>query len=102
MWAVETKVKVAVGLALAFIALNVVDILLTWHALHLGAIEAVPYMSKVLELGFWGSVSFKLGVSAGIAAIMLDRGQLGLLISIASIFCLICIWNLVIIIVALS
>jgi hypothetical protein len=35
----ERKVNIAIVLALAFIALNVIDILLTWRGLRLGAVE---------------------------------------------------------------
>lgn len=97
MLAVETKVKVAIGLSLAFVVLNVLDILLTWYALELGAVELGLYMGQVLGLGFWGSVLFKLGISAGIAAVLLDRGHLSLLIFVVGVLCLVCIWNLLMI-----
>ncbi|NOQ17879.1 MAG: hypothetical protein GQ507_01385 [Dehalococcoidales bacterium] len=90
----ERKVNIAIVLALAFIALNVIDILLTWRGLRLGAVELNFYMNKVLGLGFLESVAFKLGVSAGFAAIMLDRGQFAALIGAVSILSLVCIWNL--------
>ncbi len=93
--ALETKVKVAIGLALAFIVLNVADILLTWHSLRLGAIELNFIMSSVLQLGFFPSISFKLGISSGIAAIMLVRGQLSWLIIAVSMFSFICALNMI-------
>ena len=94
MITLERKVNIAIVLALVFIALNVVDIMLTWRGIALGAVELNFYMNKVLELGFFESVAFKLGVSAGFAAIMLDRGQFSALIAAVSVLSVVCIWNL--------
>ena len=91
----ETKVKVSIGLALTFIVLNVVDILLTWQGLQLGALELNFFISPVLALGFLPSISFKLGISSGIAAIMLHRGQFSCLIIAVSILSLVCILNII-------
>ena len=88
-----SKAKVATGLALVFIVLNVVDILLTWHALPLGAREVNFFMRDVLALGFVPSIAFKLGISSGIAALMLYRGQFRLLIVGVSLIGFICVWN---------
>jgi hypothetical protein len=93
--ATETKVRVAVGLAFAFIVLNVADILLTWQCLQLGAIELNFIMSSVLQLGFFPSISFKLGISSGIAAIMLHRGQFSWLIIAVSMFSFVCALNII-------
>ena len=90
----ERKVNLAIVLALAFVALNIVDILLTWRGVKLGAVELNFYMNKVLELGFFESVAFKLGVSAGFAYIMLDRGHFSALIGAVSVLSAVCIWNL--------
>lgn len=97
MLAAQTKVKVAIGLAIAFIALNVVDILLTWRGLHLGAVELNFLMQHVLSLGFFSSVSFKLGVASGIAAVMLHRGQFKVLIVGVSLLSFVCIRNMMVI-----
>ena len=93
--ALETKVKVAIGLALTFIVLNVVDILLTWQGLQLGAFELNFFISSVLALGFIPSICFKLGISSGIAALMLYRGQVSLLITAVSILSFICALNII-------
>lgn len=93
MLTVETKVKVAIGLSFTFVSLSVVDILLTWQALQLGAVELNFYMGKVLALGFWESIAFKLGISCGITAVMLERGYFALLVLAATMASLICIWN---------
>jgi hydrogenase/urease accessory protein HupE len=93
MIAVQTKVKIAIGLAIAFIALNIVDILLTWQGLQLGAIELNFFMNSVLSLGFFSSVAFKLGIASGIAAIMLHRGQFATLIIGVSLLSFVCIRN---------
>jgi len=91
--AAVSKAKVAIVLALAFIALNIVDILLTWQALPLGASEVNFFMRDVLALGYLPSIAFKLGISSGIAALMLYRGQFRLLIAGVSIICFVCVWN---------
>lgn len=93
--ALETKVKVAIGLALTFIVLNVADILLTWHGLRLGALELNFFISPVLALGFFPSISFKLGISSGISALMLYRGQFSLLIIAVSMLSFICAVNII-------
>jgi hydrogenase/urease accessory protein HupE len=93
MIAVQTKVKIAIGLAIAFIALNIVDILLTWQGLQLGAIELNFFMNSVISLGFFSSVAFKLGIASGIAAIMLHRGQFVTLIIGVSLLSFVCIRN---------
>lgn len=97
MIAAQTKVNIAIGLALAFIALNVVDILLTWQGLRLGAIELNFLMNSVLSLGFVSSVAFKLGIASGIAAIMLHRGQFAVLIIGVSLLSFVCIRNMMVI-----
>jgi len=94
MITLERKVNIAIVLALVFIALNVVDILLTWRGISLGAVELNFYMNKVLGLGFFESVAFKLGVSAGFAYIMLERGHFSALIGAVSVLSVVCIWNL--------
>jgi hypothetical protein len=93
--ATETKVRVAVGLAFAFIVLNVSDILLTWQCLWLGAIEANLFIKPVLELGFFSSISFKLGSSSGIAAIMLHKGRLSWLVIAVIMFSFVCALNMI-------
>ena len=93
MIATESKAKVAVGLALAFIVLNVADILLTWQALPLGATELNFFMRDILALGFLPSIAFKLGISSGIAALMLHKGQLATLIIGVSVLSIVCVWN---------
>ena len=97
MIAAQTKVNIAIGLALAFIALNVVDILLTWQGLRLGAIELNFLINSVLSLGFVSSVAFKLGIASGIAAIMLHRGQFAILIIGVSLLSFVCIRNMMVI-----
>lgn len=97
MIAARTKVNIAIGLALAFIVLNVVDILLTWQGLRLGAIELNFLMNSVLSLGFFSSVAFKLGIAAGIAALMLHRGQFAILIIGVSLLSFVCIRNMMVI-----
>ena len=94
MTTAQTKVNVAIGLALAFIVLNVVDIVLTWQGLRLGAIELNFLMKHLIQLGFFSSVAFKLGIASGIAAIMLHRGSFNTLIVGVSLISFICIWNL--------
>jgi hypothetical protein len=91
--AAQTKVKIAIGLAIVFIALNIVDILLTWQGLQLGAIELNFFMNSVLSLGFFSSVAFKLGIASGIAAFMLHRGQFATLIIGVSLLSFVCIRN---------
>ena len=93
MIAAETKVNVAIGLALTFIVLNVVDILLTWQGLQLGAIELNLFMNTVLGLGFFPSIALKLGIASGIAAIMLHKGQFTALIIGVSLLSFVCIRN---------
>ncbi len=96
MKAPEIKVKVAIGLALTFIVLNIVDIIITWQAVQLGAVELnFLIMGSVLALGFFPSILFKLGISSGIAAIMLHRGQFIVLIIAVSIVSLVCVLNLI-------
>jgi hypothetical protein len=93
MIAPMTKAKIAVGLALAFIVLNVLDILLTWYGLRIGAVELNFYMSKVLGLGFFQSIAFKVGVSSGLVAVMLQKGQFNSLLVGVIIIALVCAWN---------
>ena len=93
----RTKVNIAIGLALVFIALNVVDILLTWQGMRLGAVELNFLMNSVLSLGFVSSVAFKLGIASGIAAIMLHRGQFAILIIGVSLLSFVCIRNMMVI-----
>jgi hypothetical protein len=90
----ETKTKVAVGLAITFVALNVFDILLTWQGLQLGATELNFFMNKVLALGFIESVAFKLGIASGIVVIMLEKGQFTSLVIGVSFLSFVCVWNL--------
>ncbi len=97
MIATQTKVKITVGLALAFVALNVVDILLTWQGLQLGAIELNFFMHNILALGFFSSIAFKLGIASGIAAIMLHKGQFAMLIIGVSLLSFVCVRNLMVI-----
>ena len=93
MIAPMTQARVAIWLAVAFIVLNVVDILLTWYGLSLGAAELNFYMSKVLGLGFFQSIAFKVGISSGIAAVMLNKGQFASLLAVVVIIALVCAWN---------
>ena len=97
MIAAQTKVNIAIGLAITFIVLNMADILLTWQGLQLGAIELNFFMNRVLELGFFSSVAFKLGVASGIAALMLHKGQFTALIIGVSLLSFICIRNTMVI-----
>ena len=90
----ETKAKIAIGLALTFISLNVFDILLTWQGLQLGATELNFFMNKVLALGFFESVAFKLGIASGIVVIMLQKGQFTSLVVGVSFLSCVCVWNL--------
>ena len=94
MLTLERKVNVAIVLALAFVVLNVVDIMLTWQGINSGAVELNFFMNKVLGLGFVESVAFKLGISAGFAFIMLERGHFYGLIGAVSVLSAVCIWNL--------
>jgi hypothetical protein len=93
----QTKVKIASGLAITFIALNIVDILLTWQGLQLGAIELNFFMHGVLSLGLFSSVAFKLGIASGIAAIMLHKGQFTVLIIGVGLLSFVCIRNMMVI-----
>ena len=88
-----TQARVATWLALAFIVMNVVDILLTWYGLRLGATELNFYMSKVLGLGFFQSIAFKVGISSSIVAVMLQKGQFTSLLAVVIIIALVCAWN---------
>ena len=97
MIAARTKVKIAIGLAIAFVALNIVDILLTWQGLQLGAIELNFFMNSVLSLGFFSSVAFKVGIASGIAAVMLHKGQFAILIIGVSLLSFVCIRNMMVI-----
>jgi hypothetical protein len=97
MIAARTKVNIAIGLAIAFIALNIVDILLTWQGLQLGAIELNFFISSVISLGFFSSVALKVGIASGIAAIMLHRGQFTMLIIGVSLLSFVCIRNMMVI-----
>jgi hypothetical protein len=94
MTVAPTRTNVAIVLALAFIVLNVVDIVLTWHGLKLGAIELNFLMKDLVKLGFFSSLAFKLGIASSIAAIMLYRGSFNTLIIGVSLVGFICIWNL--------
>ena len=89
----ERKVNVAIALALIFIALNIADILLTWQGISTGGAELNFFMRKVLALGFFESVAFKVGISAGFAAIMLHRGHFTALVGAVSLMSVVCIWN---------
>jgi hypothetical protein len=89
----SSKAKIAIVLALVFVILNIVDILLTWQALPLGASEVNFVMRDVLALGYVPSIAFKLGISSGIAALMLYRGQFRLLVIGVSLVGFICLWN---------
>jgi len=93
MVAPMTQARVAIWLAIAFIVLNVVDILLTWYGLKLGATELNFYMSKVISLGYLQSIAFKLGISSGIVAVMLQKGQFTSLLIGVVLISLVCIWN---------
>ena len=87
------QARVAVWLAIAFIVLNVVDILLTWYGLRLGAAELNFYMSKVLGLGFFQSIAFKIGVSSSFAAMLFQKGQFTSLLAGVVVIALVCAWN---------
>ncbi len=93
----RSRVKIAIGLAMAFVALNIVDILLTWRGLQLGAIELNFFMNSVLSLGFFSSVAFKVGIASGIAAVMLHKGQFTILIIGVSLLSFVCIRNMMVI-----
>jgi hypothetical protein len=97
MIATRTKVNIAIGLAIIFIALNIVDILLTWQGLQLGAIELNFLIRSVLSLGFFSSVAFKVGITSAIAAIMLHKGQFTMLIIGVSLLSFVCIRNMMVI-----
>lgn len=92
-----TRARIAVGLAIAFITLNVVDILLTWQGLRAGAIELNFLMKPIIGYGFASSVAFKLGAASGLAALMLHRGQLATLIVGVSLLSFICVHNFTVI-----
>ena len=91
--AAVTRARIAAGLAMAFIVLNVLDIVLTWQGLKVGAIELNFLMNNVLALGFSSSVAFKLGIASGLAALMLHRGQFAMLIVGVSLLGFICVRN---------
>jgi hypothetical protein len=93
----KSRATIAVTLAITFIVLNVVDILLTWQGLKLGAIELNLLMDMVLERGFLSSIAFKLGIASGIAAIMLHKGQFTMLIVGVSLLSFVCVRNLAVI-----
>jgi hypothetical protein len=93
----KSRATIAVTLAITFIVLNVVDILLTWQGLKLGAIELNFLMDMVLERGFLSSIAFKLGIASGIAAIMLHKGQFAMLIVGVSLLSFVCVRNLAVI-----
>jgi len=95
--ATALKTRVAIGLAIAFIVLNIVDILLTWQGLRLGAIELNFFMNSVLALGFASSVALKIGLSSGIAAIMLHRGQFAVMIIGVTLLSIVCARNVMVI-----
>ena len=97
MVGIKNRANIAVTLALVFIILNIVDILLTWQGLKLGAIELNFLMNSVLSLGFFSSIAFKLGVASGIAAIMLHKGQFAMLIVGVSLLSFVCIRNMAVI-----
>ena len=97
MVSVKSKATIAITLAIVFIVLNIVDILLTWQGLKLGAIELNFLMGMVLEGGFVSSIAFKLGIASGIAAIMLHKGQFTMLIVGVSLLSFVCIRNLAVI-----
>ena len=94
---VRSKASIAITLAIAFIILNIVDILLTWQGLQRGAIELNFLMSMVLSQGFLSSIAFKLGIASGIAAIMLHKGQFTMLIVGVGLLSFVCIRNLAVI-----
>ena len=91
--AASTRSRIAVGMAMAFIVLNVLDIVLTWQGLKVGAIELNFLMNNILALGFSSSVAFKLGIASGLAALMLHRGQFAMLIVGVSLLGFICVRN---------
>jgi hypothetical protein len=93
----QTKGNIAIGLAITFIALNIADILLTWQGLKLGAIELNFLMDRVLGMGFFSSVAFKLGIASGIAALMLHKGHFAALIIGVSLLSFVCIRNTMVI-----
>jgi hypothetical protein len=53
-----------------FVALNALDMLLTWRALQLGAIEANPIMAGLLGFDPGLAAAFKLTVGAGVALVI--------------------------------
>jgi hypothetical protein len=97
MVSVKSRATIAITLAITFIVLNVVDILLTWQGLRLGAVELNFMMDMVLARGFLSSVAFKLGIASGIAAIMLHRGQFTVLVIGVGLLSFVCIRNLAVI-----
>ena len=97
MISAKVKVNTAIVLALAFIVLNIVDIILTWQGLKLGAIELNFFMKGILALGFASSISLKLGLASGIAAIMLHRGQFSVLVIGVGLLSFVCIRNMMVI-----
>ena len=93
----KAKGNIAVVLALVFIALNIVDILLTWQGLSLGAIELNFLMGHVLTLGYSSSIALKLGLASGLAAIMLHKGHFHALIIGVSLLSFVCVRNMMVI-----
>ena len=51
-----------------FVALNVLDLGLTLHLIARGATEMNPVMAQLLEAGWHYAATFKLVVTAGVAA----------------------------------
>lgn len=53
-----------------FVALNALDMLLTWRALQLGAVEANPVMAGLLGFDLGLAVAFKLTVGVAVALVI--------------------------------
>ena len=84
-----------VALGSSIVALNVLDLKMTWKGVHkLGAKEMNPMLKAFMELGYKPTLAFKLTFSICIATMFILRHNLLYLIIANCVFGWLCLWNL--------
>ncbi len=94
------KRKSLLMLAVIFTLVNAIDILLTWSVLSKGGIEANPIMAYVIEVGFWGSLVWKIALPAFITFLLVRYRKLAILTTVTAVVSIACIWNFIGLVIA--
>ena len=87
------KTRIMITLAVAFVLLNIVDMVLTLRALEAGASELNPIMKAFIDMGFYNVIAVKVGIPAVIGLMMVLRRKLTSLAIVTTVLTGVCIWN---------